>query len=714
MTEKELKKRKEQILKFMKEPEYVPMRKRDIAALFRVPVEAREELSYILELLLQDGSITMDTKGRYHAEDVLILSGEYRGTSREFGFLSPEDGSPDVYIEAGSTLGALNGDVVQAVIFEDTSQKAGKSRLGRVVKIVKRANEIVVGTFFRKKEYGFVVSEDKRLGSDIFIDGKYSMGAVSGHKVAVKITDFGNGKQNPMGKVIEILGHINDPGSDVVTVLRAFGIPETFPVDVMEETESVPEQITEKECVGRLDLRDEVMITIDGEDAKDLDDAVSLKKTENGYLLGVHIADVTEYVREGSALDTEAKKRGTSVYLINKVVPMLPHRLSNGICSLNAGEDRLALSCIMELNEEGTIVGHRLAESVIHVNRRTSYTEVAALLSADEENKEALEAEYGEIYSMLLMMAKVSGLLRQKRKDRGAIDFDFPESKIILDETDKPVEIKPYERNDATRMIEDFMLAANETVAEDFFWQEIPFVYRVHESPDEEKIKRLGILIQNFGYNLRGSKTAPHPKVLQSLLEKADGSPEEALIARLTLRSMKQAKYMTECEGHFGLATKYYCHFTSPIRRYPDLQIHRIIKENLRGELSERRRAHYSVILPEVAQNSSKTERRAEEAERELLKMKKCEYAEEHIGEVAEGIISGITNYGMYVELPNTVEGMIRLSDMVDDYYWFDEENYRLVGERTYQVFQLGQKIEIRINHVDKLLKTIDFLLVSR
>ena len=714
MTEKEIKKRKEQILKFMKEPGYVPMRKRDIAALFHVPAEAKDELAYILELLLQEGSVTMDTRGRYHVEDALVLQGEFRGTSREFGFLSPEDGSGDIYIEGGSTLGALNGDIVQAVIFEETGKYAGKSRVGRVVKIVKRANEYVVGTFFKKKDYGFVVAEDKRLGSDIFIDGKYCKGAVSGHKVAVEITDFGNGKQNPMGKIVEILGHINDPGSDIVTVLRAFGIPESFPEEVMTATESVPEAISEKECEGRLDLRDEVMITIDGEDAKDLDDAVSLRKTEKGYVLGVHIADVTEYVKEGSVLDAEAKKRGTSVYLINRVVPMLPHRLSNGICSLNAGEDRLALSCIMELTEEGTIVGHRLAESVIHVNRRTSYTEVNGILSAEEEKRTELEAEYGEIYPMVLLMAKVSGLLREKRKMRGAIDFDFPESKIILDESGKPAEIKPYERNDATRMIEDFMLAANETVAEDFFWQEIPFVYRVHESPDEEKIKRLGVLIQNFGYNLRGSKTAPHPKVLQALLEKSDGSPEEALIARLTLRSMKQAKYMVDCEGHFGLATKYYCHFTSPIRRYPDLQIHRIIKENLRGELDEKRRVHYSSILPEVAQHSSKTERTAEEAERELLKMKKCEYAEEHLGEEAEGIISGITNYGMYVELPNTVEGMIRLSDLTDDYYRFDEENYQLVGERTCRVYQLGQSVKIMMHRVDKLLKTIDFLLVSR
>lgn len=714
MTEKELKKRKSLILNFMKEPGYVPMRKRDMAGIFRVQPEAKEEFSYVLECLVQEGEVSLDTKGRYFLERALVLQGEYRGTSREFGFVTPEDGGEDIFIDGKLTLGALNGDTVSVLVYEDGANKTGKSRSGKVVKIMKRANETVVGTFFRKKEFGFVIAEDKRLGRDIFIDGKYTKGAVNGHKVAVRITDFGDGKKNPMGKVTEILGHINDPGSDIVTVLRAFGIPETFPEEVLAETECVGEYVTEQECAGRLDLRDTLMITIDGEDAKDLDDAVSLTETESGYLLGVHIADVTEYVKEGSCLDNEAKDRGTSVYLINRVVPMLPHRLSNGICSLNAGEDRLALSCLMELTKEGSIVGHRLAESVIRVDRRMSYTEVAAILEAGEEGRESNVAEYGEIYSMLCRMQTVSRLLRNKRTVRGAINFDFPESKIVLDETGKPVEIKPYERNDATRMIEDFMLAANETVAEDFFWQEIPFVYRIHEAPDEEKIKRLGMLIQNFGYNLRGSKNAPHPKVLQSLLEKADGSPEEALIARLTLRSMKQAKYSTDCEGHFGLATKYYCHFTSPIRRYPDLQIHRIIKENLRGILDERRRARYSGMLPEVAQQSSKMERRAEETERELEKMKKCEYAEEHLGLLAEGIISGITNYGMYVELPNTVEGMIRLSDLVDDYYYFDEENYRLVGEKTYKIYQLGQKIEIMIHQVDKLLKTIDFLPVLR
>lgn len=696
----------------MKEPEYVPMRRREIASVLQVPQEARQELEQVLETLLQEGSVVMDTRGRYHVEKAELKTGIYRGTSREFGFLSPEDGGEDIYIEAGSTLGALNGDVVQAAVFESDSGR--RLYTGRIIKILERANETVVGTFFKEKGYGFVVAEDKRLGSDIFIEKADTMGAVSGHKVEVRLTDFGDGRRNPVGKVTEILGHINDPGSDLLTVLRAFRIPTEFPEEVLEAAGRVPERISEKECAGRLDLRDEVMITIDGEDAKDLDDAVSLRRTDTGYLLGVHIADVTEYVKENAPLDAEAKKRGTSVYLIDRVVPMLPHRLSNGICSLNAGEDRLALSCLMELREDGTIYGHRLAESVIHVNRRTSYTEVARVLAAGEGQKKELEEEYGEVYPMLFLMEKVSGLLRRKRKERGAIDFDFPESKIIVDEKGTPVEIKPYERNTATRMIEDFMLAANETVAEDFFWQEVPFVYRVHESPDEEKIRRLGVLIQNFGYNLRGSKSAPHPKVLQNLLEKSDGSPEEALIARLTLRSMKQAKYMVDCEGHFGLATKYYCHFTSPIRRYPDLQIHRIIKENLRGTLDGGRRAHYRSILPEVANHSSKTERTAEEAERELEKMKKCEYAQEHIGLTAEGIISGITNYGMYVELPNTIEGMIRLSSLTDDYYLFDEENYCLTGESTHQVYRLGQKLTVTINSVDKILKTIDFLPVLR
>ena len=715
MTQKDLKKRKELILKFMKEPGYVPMRKREIASIFGVPTEAKAEFDEVLEALVAEGSIGLDTRGKYHIEKTETLQGVFRGTSREFGFVSPDDGSDDLYIDAGATLSALNGDRVLVAVMDtlEEAREHGRSRNGRVVRILEHANDTVVGTFFKKKDFGFVVAEDKRLGSDIFIDGKMTHGAVTGHKVVVKITNFGDNKKSPMGKIVEILGHMNDPESDLLTVLRAFNVPVEYPKEVMDETERIPDEVPEDGKSGRLELRDTVMITIDGEDAKDLDDAVSLKKTQTGYELGVHIADVSEYVREGSALDKEAKKRGTSVYLINKVVPMLPHKLSNGICSLNAGEDRFALSCIMELDEEGRVRGHRIAETLICVDKRTSYTEINALLAMSEEERNEKASEYGEILPMVLLMAKVSGLLRKLREERGAIDFDLPESKIVLDEKGKPVEIKPYERNDATRMIEDFMLAANETVAEDFFWQEIPFVYRVHESPDEEKIEQLGVMLQNFGYALRSGKSATHPKTLQKILSKADGTPEEAMVARLTLRSMKQAKYMVDCEGHFGLATKYYCHFTSPIRRYPDLQIHRIIKENLRGTLNEKRQEHYRSILPDVAITSSQRERVADDAERELEKMKKCEYAQEHIGLEAEGIISGLTSYGMYVELENTVEGMIRLSDLTDDYYTFDEVNYTLTGERRRRTFRLGQRIKIQISSVDKLLKTIDFLPVS-
>lgn len=766
MTEKERKKKKEIILNFMNDPSYVPMRKREMVSVLQVPREAAEEFSLILEEILADGQAVMDTRGRYHVEKVVTVTGTFRGTTREFGFVTPEDeAAEDIFIDAGACMGALNGDRVRVVVF-DTAEEVkgtGRKRTGRVVEILERANVHVVGTFFKKKEFGFVVAEDKRLGSDIFIDckdGKNTMGAVSGHKVVVKVTDFGDGRQNPEGKIEEIIGHINDPGSDVATILHAFGISTEFPEDVLAETAGIPERLTEddKSRTERLDLRDELMITIDGEDAKDLDDAVSLRKTETGYVLGVHIADVSEYVKENHPLDVEAKERGTSVYLINRVVPMLPHRLSNGICSLNAGEDRLALSCIMELDEEGAIVGHRLAETIIHVDRRTSYTEVAGLLELGKENgggeemKDVQMAEnmqkYGEILPMVLLMGKVSALLRDRRMARGAIDFDFPESKILLDEKGAPVEIKPYERNDATRLIEEFMLAANETVAEEFYWLELPFVYRVHESPDEEKIKQLGLLLQNFGYyqkwfrmsggnaakkrgNKNGGRTERggksrkaeivlkgnvgiHPKMLQEVLAKADGSPEEALVARLALRSMKQAKYMAECEGHFGLAAKYYCHFTSPIRRYPDLQIHRIIKEYLRGNLTKRRIDHYQTILPGVAGHSSKMERLAEEAERELEKMKKCEYAQERIGERAEGIISGITSYGMYVELDNTIEGCVRLADLDDDFYFFEEENYQLVGERRKKVYRLGQRLTVEIYRVDKILKTIDFLVASR
>lgn len=440
--------------------------------------------------------------------------------------------------------------------------------------------------------------------------------------------------------------------------------------------------------MSRLDLRSLQTVTIDGEDAKDLDDAITLGMTPEGnYILGVHIADVSHYVREGSALDKEALKRGTSVYLVDRVIPMLPHKLSNGICSLNAGTDRLALSCIMEVDHQGNVMDHRICETVICVDRRMSYTAVNGILT---EKKEELIEEYKELLPLFGRMEKLSSVLRERRKRRGAIDFDFPESKILLDENGHPLEIRPYERNTATRIIEDFMLLANETVAEDYYWQSVPFLYRTHDTPDPEKMKQLGVFINNFGYFIRMQQGEIHPKELQKLLDRIEGTPEEPLLARLTLRSMKQAKYTTECSGHFGLAARYYTHFTSPIRRYPDLQIHRIIKEALCGGLKEKRQAHYQLLLSQVAVQASVLERRADEAERETDKLKKCEYMARYVGETFEGVISGVANWGFYVELPNTVEGLVHISELRDDYYIFDETKYELTGEMTKKNLQAG------------------------
>ena len=536
-----------------------------------------------------------------------------------------------------------------------------------------------------------------------------SKGAVSGHKVVVEITDYGGAGKNPEGRITEILGHVNDPGVDILSVVKGYDLPLEFPERVLHQAERAGMAVTDADMAGRLDLRDVDMVTIDGEDAKDLDDAVSLSMEGDVYCLGVHIADVANYVQENSALDREAKKRGTSVYLVDRVIPMLPHALSNGICSLNAGEDRLALSCIMKLDQGGQMLDYKIAETVIHVNRRMSYTDVRKIL---EDNDEALTTQYRELVPMFEQMARLAAILRKKRKQRGSIDFDFPETKIILSPSGEPVEIRPYERNMATKLIEDFMLLANETVAQHFYWMELPFVYRTHDKPDPEKILKLAAFINNFGYHIKvkSGDNEVHPKEIQKLLGKIEGDAHEALISRLTLRSMKKAQYTVDCTGHFGLACQYYCHFTSPIRRYPDLQIHRIIKEQLRGRLLEGRIEHYQEILPEVAKHSSEMERRADEAERETEKLKKAQYMEGKIGEVFEGVISGITAWGIYVELPDTVEGMIHVSKIEGDYYLYREETYEMVGRDTGKTYKLGQKVWIMVDGVDYLQKSIDFV----
>lgn len=696
--------RKQKIYGLICDDLYVPMKIKEIAILLDIPKSERAELEAILEALVGEGKVEVSKKGKYSKASARLMTGIFESNARGFGFVRMEDGE-DIFIGKDDRGGAIHHDKVQVKI---TAAPDGRRKEGTIVKVLEHGKTTIVGTYEASKTFGFVVPDNARFTQDIFVPLEHSMGAVAGHKVLVEITEFGGNGKKPEGKIVEILGHINDPGTDILAIAKDYELPMEFSEKVLNQAMRVAKPVSEADMAGRLDLRGWQMVTIDGEDAKDLDDAVSLVMEGENYRLGVHIADVTNYVQEHSALDVEALERGTSVYLVDRVIPMLPHTLSNGICSLNAGEDRLALSCIMLISPKGEVIDHQIAETVINVDERMSYTSVNKILALHDEEE---TKKYETFVPMFRQMEKLAAILRKKRMKRGSIDFDFPETKVILNEKGWPVEIKPYERNVATRLIEDFMLIANETVAEDNFWQELPFVYRTHENPDPDKIKKLCAFIQNFGYNLHLSGEELHPKELQKLLDKIEGSPEEALLSRLTLRSMKQAKYTVDCTGHFGLAAKYYCHFTSPIRRYPDLQIHRIIKDRLRNRMTEKRKEHYEKILPEVAKQSSERERRAEEAERETIKLKKAQLMSEHIGETFTGVISSVTGWGMYVELPNTVEGMVHITSLTDDYYRFVEETYELVGENTGKQYKLGQTVDIVVQSVDELMRTIDFVL---
>ena len=696
-------KRKKVIYDFICDDLYVPMKAKEIAMVLGVPKEQKEELKKVLDTLVEDGKITLSKRGKYTKGQTKRFTGIFQAHPRGFGFVIQEGVENDVFISEENINGAFQGDEVEFIITK--SQEAGRRTEGKIVRILSHSTTKIVGLYEKCKSYGFVRPDNQRILSDIYIPEGKEKGAMTGHKVVVSLTSYGGERMKPEGVVTEIIGHINDPGTDIISIVKGFDLPMEFPERVMNQAERVAKEVSEADRAGRMDLRDWKMVTIDGEDAKDLDDAVSLTKDGENYQLGVHIADVTNYVQERSALDREALNRGTSVYLVDRVIPMLPHKLSNGICSLNAGEDRLALSCIMTVNPKGEVVDHVIAETVVRVDERMSYTSVAKILEKQDAEE---RKKYEEFVPMFEQMAELSHILRTRRKQRGSIDFDFPETKMILDEIGRPIEIRPYERNVATKLIEDFMLLANETVAEEYFWRELPFLYRTHEAPDEEKMKILSTFINNFGYHIHMGNEV-RPMEVQKLLGKVEGTPEEALISRLALRSMKQAKYTPENTGHFGLAAKYYTHFTSPICRYPDLQIHRIIKENIRGRLKEERIAHYEKILPEVAMQAGVTERRAEEAERETIKLKKVEYMKERIGEEFEGVISGITKWGAYVELPNTIEGLVHVMNMRDDHYEYWEEQYELIGEHTRNVYKLGQVVRVRVLGVDRLQRTIDF-----
>ena len=701
-------KRKKIILELMEQEFYVPMKEKELAVMLQVSKEDRDELNRIMNELLAEGKVSITKKGKFirakRSEDNLV--GTFISHPKGFGFVEIEGREEDLYIPEGFINGAFHKDTVRVALL---SGKSGKRQEAQVVEIVARGMKQIVGIYDKSnKNFGFVVADNTKVSKDIFVPTERSKGAVTGHKVVCEITDYGKENRKPEGKIVEILGHVNDPGVDIMSIVRGYELPVEFSEKVLHQAENVAKDVSEADMAGRTDLRNVQMVTIDGEDAKDLDDAVSLTKEGEFYKLGVHIADVTNYVQENSALDWEAKTRGTSVYLVDRVIPMLPHTLSNGICSLNAGVERLALSCLMTIDSKGEVVGHDIVESVIRVDRRMSYTSVKKILEDKDENE---IKEYEELVPMFEMMKELAALLREKRRKRGSIDFDFPETKIILDKEGHPIDIKPYDRNVATKIIEDFMLIANETVAQHFYWMELPFVYRTHDNPDSEKVEKLATFIRNFGYTLKSKQDEVHPKELQKLLAKIEDTPEEALISRLTLRSMKQAKYTVDCSGHFGLACQYYCHFTSPIRRYPDLQIHRIIKEQLRGRMNEKRIGHYQEILPEVAKHSSEMERRADEAERETDKLKKVEYMEERIGNIYEGVISSITAWGVYVELENTIEGMVHVSMLPGDYFYYDEQSYEMVGQATDKRYKLGERIKVRVNATDKIARTIDFVI---
>lgn len=704
MTEELLREKKENMLKLIQDPTYVPMKLKELAMLLDVPREQRDDLKEVMDALVAEGKVGVSKRGKYGKPEAVAMVGTFTGNAKGFGFVAIEGQDQDIYIGADRTKDAMHGDTVQIVV---EAARGGRRPEGTVVRVLEHANKTLVGYYQKNKSFGFVIPDNQKITTDIFIPQGKDMGAVTGHKVIVTMTEYGGERKKPEGIITEIIGHVNDPGTDILSIVKAYGIPEEYPPEVMRQVSRIPDEVTPEDMAGRKDLRGWQTVTIDGEDAKDLDDAITVTREAYGYKLGVHIADVSHYVTENSPLDEEALSRGTSVYLVDRVIPMLPHKLSNGICSLNAGTDRLALSCIMEIDTQGRVIGHEVAETVINVDRRMTYTAVNAIVTGRDE---AVMAEYRDFVDMFDLMKELADILREKRSQRGSIDFDFPETKIILDDKGKPVEIKPYEINAANKIIEDFMLMANETIAEDYFWQELPFVYRTHDYPDPEKMKRLGVFINNFGYTIRTQNGEVHPKEIQKLLTKIEGTEEEALISRLTLRSMKQAKYMPVCTGHFGLAAKYYTHFTSPIRRYPDLQIHRIIKENLHGNLTDKRIAHYDKILTGVTVQCSAMERRAEEAERETVKLKKCEFMAKRIGEVFEGVISGVTNWGFYVELPNTVEGLVHVSELHGDYYVFDEERMELRGETGGKIYKLGQKVAVVVTGTDRLTKTIDFL----
>ncbi|PCF38228.1 ribonuclease R [Staphylococcus delphini] len=709
---------KEEIIAIIKSADYEPMSVSDFQdALGLSSADSFRDLIKILVELEQTGMVTRTKQDRYQKQQQKTNSGLVRGTlsqnKKGFAFLRPDDQEmEDIFIPPTKINRAMDGDVVLVEVKKSRGDfRKGKFE-GEVKSIESHSIKQVVGTFSEARHFGFVVPDDKRIMQDIFVPKGQELGAVEGHKVLVQITQYSDGTNSPEGQISAILGHKNDPGVDILSIIYQHGIEIEFPDDVLKEAEDVPETIQPDELKGRRDLRDDLTITIDGADAKDLDDAIAVKKLDNGNTeLTVSIADVSYYVTEGSALDREAYDRATSVYLVDRVIPMIPHRLSNGICSLNPDVDRLAMSCRMEIDAQGQVVKHEIFESVIHSNARMTYDAVNRIIT---DKDAATRAQYPEIVPMLDLAQTLSQQLIAMRKKRGEIDFDIKEAKVIVNEEGIPKEVVTRERGEGERLIESFMLIANETVAEHFNKMEVPFIYRIHEQPKSERLRQFFDFITNFGIMVKGTGEDIHPSTLQNINEEIAGRPEDMVISTMMLRSMQQARYDADNLGHFGLAADYYTHFTSPIRRYPDLIVHRLVRKYLIEKSMDGRAMHeWEEKLPQIAEHTSNRERRAIDAERDTDELKKAEFMIQHIGDEFEGVISSVANFGMFVELPNTIEGMVNMQNMSDDYYHFDERQMALIGERKAKVYRIGDVVKVKVIHVDVDERQIDFQIVG-
>ena len=703
--------KQELILNFMKDENYTPMKAKEMAMILGVPKKEYNQFLDIIRYLEENYKIVKNRKNRYRLIGENFVEGIYRKNQRGFGFVKIDDREDEIYIAKEDSLNALNGDRVLIEITEE--QNKVKRAEGKIKKIIKHEKETVVGTFQESRNFGFVVPDDKAFGTDIFISKGKFLNAKNNQKVVVKITKYPQKGKNAEGEIIEVLGSIDEAGVDMLSIIKEYDLPAEFPENVIEEAKKYGDKIDAKDIQNRIDCRQDIIFTIDGEDAKDLDDAVRVIKLKNGnYRLDVHIADVSYYVREGSLLDKEAQIRGTSVYMLSRVIPMLPKELSNGICSLNAGQDRFTLSCSMEINNKGEVVSAEVYKGIINVTERMNYHDVQKIL--DKSDEEVLK-KYEKYIGNFELMAELAEILKKKRLEQGYLNLDIPESKIDLDENGKVISIGKYETSFSNEIIEQFMLSANETIAEKFYWLEAPFIYRVHEDPDIEKVKELNKFLYNFGLKIRIVNEKIYPKEVSKILEEIKGKEEEKVVSTLILRTLKIARYEAENKGHFGIASKYYCHFTSPIRRYPDLFIHRIISKYLEENyvVSDKFIEDFKQKAIDRARMSSEREKVATKAERDSEDMKKAEFMQDKIGQEYEGIVSSVTQFGIFVELENTVEGLIIFENLGNEYFIYDEDRKRLIGENSNKVYKIGDKVKIRVISANKLLRQIDFEIVE-